>query len=554
MYPFPLGFLGTHGAGGLAIFGTSFPMPVTHAVRVGDVLKRCPIWIHPDATLITFAFRNKAPTGSYTPADFSTDVAIHTSSPGAAGKVTGAPATATVNVPGDDSWSSEVSAAGIARGADGKLVVSYGIPNGTDVFYNGQSHHGWYYDATLDPTVTSAPTNTAIEGHLWVRVTYRVPWATTRVVLAHDSILPGATNGSDAQIRATGFEDGAWYQLMISQSICVCFNGQQGAKMETFADPVTNPRIWEVPASFTGRSGARLVHGIGTNDLPDGAAAMQTRATAVVDYARSLGMTSIWAWTLAPAVSYVANNADRVTYNTWLRTMPAALDLDFLADVDLWDAYPWDRTILPDYVTPPYSWTYDGTHRNPAGQARDASVFDGSIAPYATSSSIWLHSELPQNNVGLAREVGVGFDSFRNGTINGVWFYKHATEGGAHTIRAWTTAGVAIASKLVSGETASGWQYMAFDSPIAYTAFTVIILSVNMNSTVVYNSAAPLTFPLYVNNLRVLTNTQAYTLNGSSVGGGYPGGTFIGAVLGAFPSPVAASGESYFVDVDFTAT
>jgi hypothetical protein len=74
-------------------------------------------------------------------------------------------------------------------------------------------------------------------------------------------------------------------------------------------------------------------------------------------------------------------------------------------------------------------------------------------------------------------EVGVKFTSSESGSITGVLFYKSAANAGAHIGNLWTTSGTRLATGTFTNETASGWQQMAFSSPVPINANTTYVAS-----------------------------------------------------------------------------
>jgi hypothetical protein len=68
--------------------------------------------------------------------------------------------------------------------------------------------------------------------------------------------------------------------------------------------------------------------------------------------------------------------------------------------------------------------------------------------------------------------VAVQFFSETDGHVTKVWFYKDILNIGTHTVKIWDTSGTQLASKVVTGESASGWQSGTFDTPLAITANT----------------------------------------------------------------------------------
>ena len=94
--------------------------------------------------------------------------------------------------------------------------------------------------------------------------------------------------------------------------------------------------------------------------------------------------------------------------------------------------------------------------------------------------SIWLPTATPaliDSNDPSAVELGVKFRADVNGDVTGVRFYKAATNTGTHIGHIWTDAGVLLGSATFSGESASGWQQVTFDTPIPIAANTTYIAS-----------------------------------------------------------------------------
>ena len=74
-------------------------------------------------------------------------------------------------------------------------------------------------------------------------------------------------------------------------------------------------------------------------------------------------------------------------------------------------------------------------------------------------------------------EVGVKFRSSAAGRITGVRFYKGATNTGTHVGHLWTGTGTLLATATFTNETATGWQEVAFSSPVTITAGTTYVAS-----------------------------------------------------------------------------
>ena len=67
-------------------------------------------------------------------------------------------------------------------------------------------------------------------------------------------------------------------------------------------------------------------------------------------------------------------------------------------------------------------------------------------------------------------ELGMRFSSARNGTIDGIRYYRGAANAGPHTGSLWDASGTRIATVAFSAESAKGWQTARFAKPVAITA------------------------------------------------------------------------------------
>ena len=74
-------------------------------------------------------------------------------------------------------------------------------------------------------------------------------------------------------------------------------------------------------------------------------------------------------------------------------------------------------------------------------------------------------------------ELGVRFRSDENGYVTGVRFYKGPGNTGVHTGTLWSATGTALATGTFTNETASGWQTLTFDAPVAVSAATDYVVS-----------------------------------------------------------------------------
>jgi len=128
--------------------------------------------------------------------------------------------------------------------------------------------------------------------------------------------------------------------------------------------------------------------------------------------------------------------------------------------------------------------------------------------------------------------LGVRFSSSAAGTISGIRFYKSAGNTGTHTGTLWNAAGTQLATATFTGESGSGWQTVAFATPVTIAAGTTYVASYT-SPTGTY-SATPGEF------------------SGSGITRGpLTAGNSAGAYTYSAGFPGAQSGASYLVDVVF---
>ncbi len=94
--------------------------------------------------------------------------------------------------------------------------------------------------------------------------------------------------------------------------------------------------------------------------------------------------------------------------------------------------------------------------------------------------TIWPASATPgtiDSGDGNAYELGMKFRPEIDGVITGIRFYKSAANIGTHVANLWTSTGALLASATFTNETASGWQVVAFATPVQVTAGTTYVAS-----------------------------------------------------------------------------
>ena len=120
-----------------------------------------------------------------------------------------------------------------------------------------------------------------------------------------------------------------------------------------------------------------------------------------------------------------------------------------------------------------YTFTVSATNSIGTGAASTAS---GAATPEDTIFDFTGPAN-PDAGDSTSVEVGVKFMSSTAGSITGIRFYKSAANTGAHIVNLWDLSGNKLATATVTNETASGWQYATFSSPVPILANTTYVAS-----------------------------------------------------------------------------
>ncbi len=136
-----------------------------------------------------------------------------------------------------------------------------------------------------------------------------------------------------------------------------------------------------------------------------------------------------------------------------------------------------------------------------------------------------------------AVNLGVQFRASSSGFVTGVRFYKEVDNTGSHIGSLWSSTGTLLAWGTFSGESASGWQELAFSSPVAITANTTYVVS--------YHTDAG-HYALTSNGLASAVTNGPLTALAS-------GGVYAYGSANAFPSNTF-NASNYWVDVVYTQT
>jgi methionine-rich copper-binding protein CopC len=138
-------------------------------------------------------------------------------------------------------------------------------------------------------------------------------------------------------------------------------------------------------------------------------------------------------------------------------------------------------------------------------------------------------------------ELGVRFTTDTAGSVSSVRFYKVAGDTGTHTGSLWATDGTRLATATFSGETASGWQQVTFDQPVAVQAGRVYTASFHTSSGIY----------AYTRNAFAQAGIDRAPLHAPVATSTAPNGVY---AYGASTFPVQGTTTGYGVDVVFSPT
>ena len=109
-----------------------------------------------------------------------------------------------------------------------------------------------------------------------------------------------------------------------------------------------------------------------------------------------------------------------------------------------------------------------------------------------------------------AVELGLKFRSSTDGFITAIRFYKGTQNTGVHVGHLWTASGTLLASATFSNESATGWQQVTLNTPVAVTANTTYVVSYHApNGFYAATGAAFATAGVLNPPLEALSNTAA---------------------------------------------
>ena len=184
-----------------------------------------------------------------------------------------------------------------------------------------------------------------------------------------------------------------------------------------------------------------------------------------------------------PAPPPIANAGTNQTI-----TLPASsVTLDGSGSTGTINSYSWTRVSGPNI---PVITTPNAVSTTVTGLIQGTYIFQLSVNGGVSTSQMTVNvmaaivgtsiftTQTPSGNTGndgQAIELGVKFRTVSPGYINGIRFYKTTGNSGTHIGELYTSAGVRLAQATFTNETATGWQTVTFNTPVAITANTTYI-------------------------------------------------------------------------------
>ncbi len=347
----PVGFLG--GGGGQSFY--SMASAVTRDLQASSGAWTMVItdWIPPDASSVRVRICNRDYlNGSHPAGAVTVDVAIGTSGATFPYSFSGTPTQYTgQTIPGGGA--EYVSAwTAVTRGSDGKIAVSYAIPSGSAVRYEGLSSAVMTYWNTGVRQIYPLPALSAADYSI---MTVHVEYNTNnnRVLVFGDSLSEG--------YRITKKEDNYVEFLKTTYHYAADRGGSQGSKLQDWANPA---KPWFTDLQLY--PGTSLIIELGGNDTVGRTAGqMETDFATIVSNARALGVTNVIAMTVAPGALFTC--ATSQTFNTWLKAGVSGVD-------HVLDIVPVLRSVADPCVLHASYDSGDGTHWSSAGHAAVSSA------------------------------------------------------------------------------------------------------------------------------------------------------------------------------------
>ncbi|MEV1169984.1 DUF4082 domain-containing protein [Nonomuraea sp. NPDC049784] len=184
-------------------------------------------------------------------------------------------------------------------------------------------------------------------------------------------------------------------------------------------------------------------------------------------------------------------------------------------------------------------YTYGATNTFPTSTTSASNYWVDLV--FVPSYSLWDLATVPANQStdNNAVTLGVKFQATRSGLVQGVRFYKGPGNTGTHTGSLWTSGGQLLASATFTNETATGWQQVAFSTPVAITGNTTYVVSYH-TPTGLFSFTRPYFTTQYVRNPLIAP------ADGASGGNGL----YTYGATSTFPT-TAFQASNYWVDLVF---
>jgi Domain of unknown function (DUF4082)/Fibronectin type III domain/Bacterial Ig domain len=122
------------------------------------------------------------------------------------------------------------------------------------------------------------------------------------------------------------------------------------------------------------------------------------------------------------------------------------------------------------------AYTFKVAAINAIGTGAESATASAAVTPYDTIFDLATPGTVDSEDGG-AINLGVKFKTSEAGTINGIRFYKAATNVGTHIGDLWGANGELLSQVTFTGETASGWQQAFFTTPVKVQPNTTYVAS-----------------------------------------------------------------------------